>query len=92
MKKKKTALIKSRQWLACEFAFIFIFLPVFFYFYATRWNIHTALWIIACYSLIVLATLSVPAGAHVRAHHNTPSVPPDARASAMPASKVSPIS
>ena len=40
------------------------------------------------YSLIILAALSVPAGAHVRAHHNTPSVPPDARASAMPAAKV----
>ena len=40
------------------------------------------------YSLIVLAALSVPAGAHVRAHHDTPSVPPDAHASAMPAAKV----
>lgn len=43
---------------------------------------------ISRYSLIVLAALTVPAGAHVRAHHNAPSVSPDARASAMPTSEM----
>jgi hypothetical protein len=43
---------------------------------------------ISRHSLIILAVLSMPAGAHVRAHDNTPSFPPDARASAMPTSKM----
>lgn len=39
-------------------------------------------------SLVILVALAAPAGAHVRAHQDTPSVPPDARASAMPAAKM----
>ena len=41
----------------------------------------------SCCSLLILAALAVPAGAHARARHDTPPIQPDARASATPASR-----
>jgi membrane protease YdiL (CAAX protease family) len=45
---------QSTGWLVAELAAIFIIVPCFFYFHATRWNIHAALFVIAVYGLITL--------------------------------------
>jgi membrane protease YdiL (CAAX protease family) len=41
-------------WLWAEFIALFLGLPVYFYFNATRWNIHLTLWVAALYSLFIL--------------------------------------
>ncbi len=42
---------RRNLWLLSEFSALFVLIPCYFYFHATRWNIHAALWIVTAYVL-----------------------------------------
>ena len=48
------SLFNRRALLAIEFAILFFGLPCFFYFHATRWNVHLTLWLASIYALVML--------------------------------------
>ena len=44
----------SITWISVEFILLFIAMPIFLFFHATRWNVHMGLWSICLYALVYL--------------------------------------